>query len=238
MDYESFYQGLRQPEFISGYEILQKIGDGRSLEPLLQMLDDREPAVRAKAAEAVAALSTKDTAARLIEKVKKKAVDLDGYLLALGHMKEKAAIEEVTKVLKSGAPARDRSAAAFSLGLIGDREAIKTLMNVIADDSVPEVRVSSCRSLVRFAAKEALPAVLTAIDRYPDTRAELASQRRNWKEEKSVEALIELLRDPDKDVKDAAWDSLKILTGAALGRNHEDWQSWWELAKIRGGVRF
>jgi len=28
MDYESFYQELRQPDFISGYEILQKIGGG------------------------------------------------------------------------------------------------------------------------------------------------------------------------------------------------------------------
>jgi len=219
-------------------ESLMLIGDKRALGPLMGMLDDREASVRDKVAKAVATLAEKDTAAKLMARMTKKPFGLDGYVLALGHMKEKRALDPIVKVLKSTAPGADRAAAAYALGLLGDKAGLKPLRNAVADDAIPEVRISAAKALVRFADKEALRAILKSIDRFPDTRADLASLVRHWKEEKSVEALIELLRDKDKNVQNAAWASLKTLTGSALGRDHEAWQSWWELVKLQGGVRF
>jgi len=219
-------------------ESLMEIGDKRALEPLLGMLDDREASVRDKVAKAVATLAEKDTADKLMAKMKKKPFGLDAYVLALGHMREKRALKAIVEVLKSTAPGSDRAAAAFALGLLGDKSALKPLRDAVADDALPEVRISAAKALIRFTDKEALRAVLKSVDRYPDTRAALASLLRHWKEESAVEALIELLRDKDKNVQNAAWDSLKQLTGNALGRDYEAWQSWWELAKIQGGVRF
>jgi HEAT repeat protein len=218
-------------------ESLKLVGDQKALEPLLTMLVDPVASVRSEVAKAIAELKAEGTAAELLKELGRRSAKLDGYVLALGYMKEASAVEAVTKVLQSTSAPEDRAAAAFALGLIGDKASVQHLMDAVADNKIAMVRESACRALVRMGSPDSLPAVIKAIDRYPETRAELALQLRHWRDKRSIEALIELLRDPDKGVQDSAWDSLKILTGEAFGRDYEAWSSWWEVAKVEG-MRF
>ncbi len=228
---------------------LMEIGDKRALSPLVSALDDRSAPVRATAAKAVADLGTDETAAKLLVKLGKKAAVLDGYILALSHRREKVAVPPILKVLRGTAPSDDRAAAAYGLGLIGDKKAGDALMQAVANDKVAIVRIAATKALVHIApvldpelkAKKkptTVTAVLKAVDRYPDSRADLAVQLRHWRDKRTVAALIELLRDTDKNVQNAAYESVKLLTGEAFGLDYDRWNSWWDLKKIQGDLRF
>ncbi len=228
---------------------LMEIGDKRALPPLVSALDDRSAPVRATAAKAVAELGTDETAARLLVKLERKAAGLDGYILALSHRREKVAVLPILKVLRSTAPSDDRAAAAYGLGLIGDKSAGESLMEAVADDKVAIVRIAATKALVHIAPaldpvlkEEKKPttvtAIIKAIDRYPDSRADLAVQLRHWRDKRTVEALIELLRDTDKNVQNAAYESVKLLTGEAFGLDYDRWNSWWDLKKLQDDLRF
>ncbi|MHC4253650.1 MAG: hypothetical protein ACYS9X_31420, partial [Planctomycetota bacterium] len=47
----------------------------------------------------------------------------------------------------------------------------------------------------------------------------------------SVEALLDQLASRNKEVAQASWEALKVMTGEDLPFDAESWQSWWQIAE-------
>ena len=86
-------------------EALEKIGDNRAVEPLIQALQDRDSYVRLRT------------------------------VLALGALKEGKAVEPIIQVLKGDEEVNVRAGAAWVLGRIGDSSVTVPLINALRDES-------------------------------------------------------------------------------------------------------
>lgn len=199
------------------------------------MLNDRAAKVRAMAAKCTAALSTKETVAKLTALLKRLDQHLDGTIMALGYLGAPEAVEPLVKLLNKGVREETKVAAAFALGHIGVKAepVISALRRAALTPGSAKVRDNASRALALLGDRRLVPIVIRAFQRYHKGRADIIRHLRRFKKPEAVEFLIAHVDDDDKAVRLAAADTLKALTGEDCGTNREKWQAMWFQIKTR-----
>jgi hypothetical protein len=191
------------------------------------MLGDRHPAVRAQAAKAVAALAGPDTGKELIRDLERRLGEYtDGFAMALGYLDCKEAVPVLTAVLERSSDKDARLAAAFSLGLLQarDKAAVEALLAAVLDPHDPRLRTAAAKSLGQIAERRAVDYIIRSFQRYQDGRDELIGQLRYFKTIPVAEFLIRCVEEDSPEIRRAANDTLKTLTGANVD-TAEEWRS-------------
>ncbi|MHC5053788.1 MAG: HEAT repeat domain-containing protein [Planctomycetota bacterium] len=227
-------------------EVLGRIAAPESLDSLFQAMVDRNQSVRWKAARAVSMFAAekeaKEVAERLATEMARKGQHRDGFALALGYIRDLKYLGDVVELADDPAAGEDQAAASYALGLLGEpsAEVLKVLKENVLDYPMRELRESAARALSRLAPKmdrrtraDVALALAASARRYAASRDVLALQLRHFPTRSSVEALIEIVGDRDKDSSGAAWESLKAVTGELYPQDAEQWRSWWEIAQIQ-----
>ena len=224
-------------------EILGRIGDPPALEPLLDALLDRNPAVRSRAAKAVSMFDKERVLPRIEKAILRRGSARDGYAMALGYIGDLKYQKTLIEITDDPGPESDRAAAAYALGRLGDAnpEAIDVLLDAALSETYRELREAATRALGRLAERmeprirtQVSFALSKAIDRYKPSRVVIAGQMRFFPGRRTVETLLALLEDRDRDVSAAAWESLKVVTGEVWPRDATaEWRPWWEIAQLQ-----
>ena len=227
-------QGLEseEPSVRAGSaEALGLIGHRDGLEPLFGVLVDRDETVRAQAARALKYTVSDDAKEnlykRLMDILRDMDVPRDGAVLALGHLGEKRAVEDLCKILSTSATPAMRRASAEALGLLGEGQDL--LITAVLGDRDGETRVRAATSLAQIGDKEAILPLLKALSRFPQDRIGLIPPMSRFRDKRVVEALIEVLDENDSRMTEVAWEALKLLTGEKIGKIKQDWEDWWDL---------
>ncbi|MCX6560734.1 MAG: HEAT repeat domain-containing protein [Candidatus Aminicenantes bacterium] len=179
---------------------LGNIADLHALNPLASALKDRESVVRSNAAEALGRLGDRRAVAGLIALLRDDEMRVrESAMLALAKIKDPLAVEPLIARLK--APFDD-STAAFALGEIKDRRAVKALLG----------------TLVRTSSYTAQAAAAEALGKINDLSA--------------IEPLIRILEiEKDELLRGAAAKALKALTSFDYGANGARWRAWWNAGR-------
>jgi HEAT repeat protein len=107
-----------------------------------------------------------------------------------------------------------------ALGRLEGADVERTLLAALEDEA-PGVRAAAVRALARPAAAEALLARM-AVEQDPRVRSELAGAVGSLKEPRAERALLGWLGDANRDVRAAAADALRRITGRAHDVDHDD----------------
>ncbi len=212
---------------------LGKIGDTRSVAPLIKALSHTEWPVRQAAAEALGKISekksdkatkdpgavafaTKEAVAPLVKAlcsdpswpVRKHAA------LALGKIGDKATTEHLIKALAE--PDIDVSAAAAeALGMLHDESSLEPLIAVI-ESNAWHARIPAIRSLGKMKNPKTVEPLVKALkDKVAHVRAPAAEALGNIGDKTAVQPLIATLTDKDLGVRAAAIAALSNIGDAA-----------------------
>ena len=134
---------------------------------------------------------------------------------ALNELESPDAIEPLLDILRNSENKRLRRGAAYSLGYCNSPEVINALIKALKNDEV--VRVAAADSLGRIGAKEAVPALIDALQHpNPDLRRTICVGLGKIGTEKCVTALIETLNDENDEVKYEAMTALLKIGSSAV----------------------
>lgn len=198
------------------------------------MLDDRNGAVRQKAAEAVAALSGPTTCDELIgELTRNRMQHLDGVAMSLGYLGDAKATEHLTTLLKRSVDADAKLAAAFALGLLRtkDKRAVSAILEAVLDDRDERLRATAARAAGEIGDPRGVSYIKRAYQRYRRGRPELILNLKLFKSADAVEFLIADCASSDNaKVRQSAIHTLKVLAGEDYD-SAEEWESWWSINK-------
>ncbi len=217
-------------------DALAKIGDKSETVQINAklMLDDRHPAVRQKAAEAIASVGGPKICETLIQElVRPTRTHLDGVAMALGYLGDPKAVESLTILLKRSPNQDARLAAAFALGLLRttDDKAVLTLLNAILDDGDERLRAAAAKSAGQIRDLRAISYIKRAYQRYRKGRPELVFTLRHFHSADAVEFLIQECAPADNPkVRAAAIRALKALANEDYD-SAEEWETWWSINK-------
>jgi hypothetical protein len=180
---------------------------------VLAALDSEDPRVRVAAVEIDLAASNLIKAPESITKLEREIQgDSDERYMALWRLGAlgNRGVEpvKVLGTLKLYAHDRNQKArfwAVEGLAMLGSRESIDTLVDILAHDAAPQIRERAATSLAKSG-------LLTG--------------------EQRLAAVPELLNLLDDDSLDAATQklvctTLEAITGASFGRNASAWREWW-----------
>jgi HEAT repeat protein/sRNA-binding regulator protein Hfq len=119
------------------------------------------------------------------------------------------------------------------LGKVKDKRAFDTLKQLIADRD-PEIRMLAVVALGSMVDKETVDVLLDMMENDPDktTRIQILQVLQTLKMQETIPRIIELLKDPDKEIRYSASRALRQITGKALGATYELWKDWWD--KLQG----
>lgn len=120
-------------------------------------------------------------------------------------------------------------AAVQALGTFRSPEALASLKPMIVHPS-PEVR-SEALSALQLQDDPAVVDLLKTVaagDANPEIRAAAMNQIGRFKDPEAVPFLIERLRGGDESDRQAALDTLRLMTGQTLGPRPEPWARWWD----------
>jgi HEAT repeat protein len=193
------------------------------------LLTDRHPDVRQEAAKAVAALALPTTVDELIEVLNRRQAEyVDGVALALGELRDPKAVAPLTTLLTLSTEAGNRRAAATALGQLRtkDDRAIKALLAGVLDARDPQLRVASARALGLIGEVQTVGYIIRSFQRFGDVdgRAHLITELRHFKSLAALDFLVPCTNDDAPDIRKAAVETLKVLTGAN-GESREEWES-------------
>jgi HEAT repeat protein len=223
---------------VAAVEALGRLRELRALEPLVQCLKDREAQVRATTVVTLGKLGDASITDRLVAGLKDSNWSVrKGAVEALGLLKAGSAVEAMTGLLKD--PDHDvRETAIHALAQIRDPCALESLVVALTDSqtavrraaagtlrlidrewerseaaqrAIPELKAALKHKeyWVRQAATEALaqvtqvPAAVPSLDAFTDPV--------HYKHRVAVDALLEALVDHDRDLRQAAAESLGRL---------------------------
>jgi len=155
-----------------------------------------------------------------------------GLLLA---SKDRRALGVLTRVLEAKEHPPTRISILKALEVNRDDRAIVQVLGCVAADE-PGVRGAARATLVRLNSKVAIERMVgtlsdAGVPRV--TRIAVADAMAAMREFSAVPALIQLLSDPDAQVRQAAEASLVKITVQPLGANAEAWQRWWDINKSK-----
>jgi len=211
-------------------DALGRVGD--KSEPVLLsielMLYDRNPGVRAKAAEALAKLANEKLSEKLLGDIKtKQGEKVDGIFLFFGHLKDAKALPTITEALKNLTDEDSRVAAAFALGEMRakDAHAVDALLRGVLDEQSVELRYHCARALGLIGHGAAFTHIKRAFERFPKGKARILTTLSNFKYIEVIEFLVGHTTADDPEVRKAALHVLEILTGERYSAS-EDWETW------------
>lgn len=215
-----YLQSENELKRIATLHAYEKISDKSA--PVVQdcwmMLTDRIAAVRAQAAKAFAALADEASVANCVEALQTPKTNLlDGYALALGYVRNKAALPVLVKTLAARENGKEaRFASAFALGELGvkDDAAKAALLEAVLDESDDALRAAAAQALGKLGVMDALAHIKRAYDRFAKGREALVYELSNFRSRDTMEFLIYTCLDSDKnDVRISTVHALNKLTG-------------------------
>ncbi|MHC4914644.1 MAG: HEAT repeat domain-containing protein [Planctomycetota bacterium] len=214
-------------------EAVGKIGHRDGLEPIMEVLVDREQPVRAGAASALRHLVPDAERDRIYKRLTAILTDIekpgDGVILAFGHLGMKQALPEIRRIARGDTSPRMREVAVAAIGMLRDAESLDLAIKRMLDDRNGGVRVEASKALALIGNAKAVMPMIKAFERYPQDRRFLVGPMARFRHVKVVETLIEALEDDDARVKDLSWEALKMITGESMKKEKGVWSEWWEL---------
>ena len=152
-----------------------ELGDHTATTWLVGLLDDAQPIVCQKAAEALGKIGDRAAVPALIRLLRSDpACAWWQAAEALAHVGDRAAVAPLLAVLARGSP-NARAAAAHALGLLGDPAALDALAEALTQDDA-RLRRATATALGQLGGVAAVPALVTVLDDPdPETRAAAAS---------------------------------------------------------------
>lgn len=219
-------------------EALGKIDDERTIKPLINVLKDsrgygRQDALEAlgkkKSAAAVTALiehlnyrvgrSRYEDSREVAAKALTGTADPRGITALFERMSDE---EEIINV---------RRAAMKALSVRADQRIIEALIKTLQDKQ-RDIRETAARLLGKIKAPQAVGPLISALadDGYY-VRMNAAESLGAIADAKAIPALLKIMYDKNKRVREAAFASLKKITGLDFGSDNIRWQSWWEENK-------
>jgi HEAT repeat protein len=189
--------------------ILGRSRDIRIIEPLIAALNDPDTTVRVRVAESLGNLRDERTIPPLIAAAQQEADDeVRAQLIAsLGRQGDSQIIDHLLTALQDDS-VLVRGAAAEALVAIPDQRAIPALIQVLLEENDSNTRYHASRALGNIggqATTEALIAALTQnIEPQPDRKIALIEILGQLRDRRTVDALRNLLNDPDEGVVETA----------------------------------
>jgi HEAT repeat protein len=203
------------------------------LEPVMDMIVDREENVRAAAAKALKYVVEDGQKEAVFKRLSAITTDIekpgDGAVLALGYLGDKRAVEDLRRTAKGDTSPKMRKVAVTALGELRDAASLELVISRLLEDRDGGVRAAAAMSLAKIGDAKAAPALIKAFERYPQERRHFVGPMAKFRDPAVVEVFIEALDDEDSAVKDLAWEGLKLLTGESLKKDRTVWSEWWEL---------
>ncbi|MDM8547581.1 HEAT repeat domain-containing protein [Candidatus Venteria ishoeyi] len=197
---------------------LAKIDEGGSFPALLAAVEDTDPLIRARMAEALGCFGRQEAVPFLVQLLSKDTSSSVRWRAAeaLGNLKEPLAIAPLLQSLKNENSPVVRGRAAEALGYFKSETVIKKLLEALEQDHYPAVRWRAAESLGYLQNNEAVPSLLHALKKDPDSsvRWSAAKALGQIKEPVSLAMLLKVARE-DKD------PSVRWSAAEALGQLHQ-----------------
>ena len=181
---------------------------------VLTALDSDDPRVRVAAVEidlaACHLVKAHESVTKLLRQIQG---NTDGRFLALWRLGAigNRGVEPATALATLRRYARDRNQqarfwAVEGLAMLGTRESMDTLLDILAHDGAPQIRERAATSLAKSG-------LLTGEQRLA-----------------AVPQLLNLLDDDslDEPTKKLVCSTLEAITGASFGKNAAEWREWWK----------
>ncbi|MGD0499945.1 MAG: HEAT repeat domain-containing protein [Bryobacteraceae bacterium] len=119
-----------------------------------------------------------------------------------------------------------RAAAAQSLGMMGDKDALADLVDLLKGDRNVQARISVLSAVSSLGAVELLIPSLSDPD--ADVRKSAADFLGAWREPTSVGPLINAMQGQPASVRGIIAGALKQITKQDFGLDAQSWAKWWE----------
>jgi putative membrane-bound dehydrogenase-like protein len=239
-----------EPDEATRCEMARTFGelDDKEALPLLvaSLRDMAGPeSVRTAAFSAIEALGTEVGVKAMIEllddpKLPKPRIPY--VMIALGKFKSEAAIPALVKRLDHNSAAV-RTAAVDALGKIGRAEGVAPLLRPHLADPALSVRLSSIKALGALADREAIPALITAVDKL-ESRYEASVALTAMPDVRSLQVYLRGLTDRSAELRAASSRALASIRDEAIpvldrlaGRHEIDPAMLPELRKIFSGLQ-
>lgn len=205
----------------------------RVLERILELMDDKDDAVREACLDALASMGATGQIRQVIRKlndpsemVARRAQAVAESLGSRPEAQEEAA-DELLNVLYRGST-RAQALAARLAGVLHVRSAIPRLTELINDDD-REVRSCAIMALGELKVTETLEPLTNRLSIETDgwVKIQIIQAFQNIRDRQAVPTLIDLLEDPDEQVRHRASVALTNITGQAFGEDRQKWLEWW-----------
>ncbi len=167
--------------------------------------------------------------------------------ISLLSTRQPAAIEPLINILKgvpspngtySGAKAQDKEVLITvmkAFGFLGNDSAVAPLMELLQKEE-QEVREVACQSLGRLRTPLAIEKMANQLkeEKYPlPAKVLLIRALGQTRDREAVEPLLVLLGAKEKELREAAIESLSLMTTQSFGKESEKWHEWWKLNKVK-----
>lgn len=160
----------------SAIELLASTGDQRAIEPLLKLLSDPDPDIRATTAEYLADLDFPEVVNGLIEALgKEEDTDVKETIIeSIGFVGNDEVVSQLAQLLNSEEDEDVRITIIEALGDIASEKAIPILLQILKSDEDTELKVSAIESLGFIGDKDSVPALLELYNQTTDSDIRLA----------------------------------------------------------------
>lgn len=224
---------------LNAAQALGSMGDDEKTSYLRPMLRDPDPAVRHLVISLVNSLedvqwfdAVGDLCADPVKEVRGLALAMASRLATKHDMKDNFIRLIVGNLGATHAGVRADSAA--TLGGIGKADHWTSLAPLLRDTD-PGVRAATALSLSNLGAVAAGPDIVgqLPVERDHWARIYLAGAAQRLKLASAIEPLINWLRDPNQEIRNASSVSLQTITGERFGPEAEKWEAWLQRSKSK-----
>jgi hypothetical protein len=141
------------------------------------------------------------------------------------------AVAPLIAVLKNDSKSCLHSAAAYALGIIGDKKAVEPLIKAL-NDTVSDVRWGAASALGKINdARAVAPLIKVLADEDSFVRRAAVEALGEIRNKSAIAPLIEALKDKDEKVCSCAAVALANITKQDFGEDYTKWKEWYEKSK-------